>query len=538
GHIGQELRTPLNSLLLLAQTLESNRHGNLTEDDIESVRVIHNSGNELLALINDILDLSKIEAGQMVLVRDTIPVADLLTDIKLVFQHLADEKGLKLHFTVAAGTPRTIESDRKRLDQVLKNFLSNALKFTEKGEVTVSVSPAPPDFALQENTIAIAVQDSGVGIPPDKQKIIFEAFQQADGGTARKYGGTGLGLSIARDLADLLGGKIRLDSKKGEGSTFSLYLPATLPNQDYHKEQKIGTGIKNPPKQDDNITKTTQIEDDRHDLHKNDRTVLVIEDDPRFSALLRQQCHEKGLKYLAAPTGEDGLRLAASYAPIAIILDLKLPGISGWSVLELLKKQIETRHIPVHIMSVDDVGGMDALRKGAVEALKKPISRDQLEIAFLNIEETARHNIKTLLVAEQDARQRKAIVTLIGNSDVHSAETASGGEVLNKLQTEHYDCLIMGLDFPDMTGSSLLQRLQADKTDSPPIIIYTDKKLSRKETAELRQYASSIIIKGAMSEERLLDESALFLHRMISGLPERKQRMIRNLHEDDVIFQG
>jgi CheY-like chemotaxis protein/two-component sensor histidine kinase len=575
--MSHELRTPLNSLLLLARTLEENRQGNLTEDDIESVRVIHNSGNELLLLINDILDLSKVEAGHMVLVRDRIPISDLLAEIKSTFRHLAEEKGLSLHFDVERDTPSVIESDRKRLDQILKNLLSNAVKFTEKGGITMSVSPVHSDTEVDAdlrrsdlppadtivNTIAIAVKDSGVGIPADKQKMIFDAFKQADGGTARKYGGTGLGLSISKELARLLGGEIQLKSREGEGSTFTLYIPVVSrenkkhsvnpkqePDHDtghdinYGLRRNNGGELPSPPEvaEPQSVTPcrpaaTQYIEDDRHDIQEKDQIILVIEDDPSFAYLLLRQCHEKGLKCIAEPTGEEGLRTAMSHLPVAIILDLKLPGIDGWNVLENLKKNPKTRNIPVHIMSADDAI-MDARCKGAVDALKKPVNREQLEIAFLNIQETAQQNFKNLLVAEQDARQRKEIITLVGNNDVHSDEADSGREVLDKLRTGHYDCLIMGLDFSDMTSFTLLRKIKGDGLDRPPIIIYTDKKLSWEETAELRQYDSSIIIKGVMSEERLLDESALFLHRMISDLPEKKQRMIRNLHEDDAVFQG
>ncbi|MCI5163834.1 MAG: response regulator, partial [Candidatus Electrothrix sp. AX5] len=283
--------------------------------------------------------------------------------------------------------------------------------------------------------------------------------------------------------------------------------------------------------------KQAYIADDRENILENDRIVLVIEDDARFADLLVQKCHDKGLKCIAAPRGEDGLQLAEEYLPTAIILDLKLPGISGWEVLEALKNQMKTRHIPVHIISADEVGGLAARNKGVVDALQKPVSQEQLEIAFVNIRETSQQQIRKLLVADPDAEQRKAVISLIGNNDVQSEEVGSGQEVIERLTHHHYDCLVMGFDFSDMSGLALLQQLKSDKVVLPPVIIYTDRKLSREETGEFRQYAGSIIIKGLMSEERLLDEASLFLHRMISKLPETKQRMIRNLHEDDDIFQ-
>ncbi|MCI5148294.1 MAG: response regulator, partial [Candidatus Electrothrix sp. MAN1_4] len=397
-------------------------------DDIESISVIWKSGRELLCLINDILDLSKIEAGQMSLTQEDITIAELLAELKSTFSHLAEEKGLLLDFIQEEGVPKTFRADRKRVDQILKNLLANAVKFTQHGKITVSVALSLPPSSDEKgrldivsnnisNSIAIAVQDSGVGIPLDKQKIIFEAFQQADGSTARKYGGTGLGLSISKELAELLGGKICMESEEGEGTTFTLYLPLSESQQE--ESQQDG--------QDGQYKKSTPEENKKQEEKQSN---VADEQDEK---------HEK---------------------------------------------------------------------------------------------------IRKLLVAGQEAEQRKAVITLIGNNDVQSQEAGSGQEVLEHLAREHYDCLVMGLDFPDMSGLSLLQQLKDTQMALPPIIIYTDKKLSREATGELRQYARSIIIKGVMSEERLLDEASLLLHCMVSNLPEVQQRMIRNLHEDDAIFQG
>ncbi|MCI5188596.1 MAG: response regulator [Candidatus Electrothrix sp. AS4_5] len=563
ANMSHELRTPLNSLLLLAQTLQENRKGNMSEDDLESIRVIWKSGKDLLYLINDILDLSKIEAGQMSLLQEDIVVAELLAELKSTFFHLTQEKGLTLEFIQHEDVPATFYSDRKRIDQILKNLLSNAVKFTPQGGITVSVflCPSlsdslpdnPPDSPADSppDTLAIAVQDSGVGIPKEKQEIIFEAFQQADGSTARKYGGTGLGLSISKELAGLLGGQIFMESKEGKGTTFTLYLPLSIVTKSAaqvgrEEMSEQSTRERLPLSQlrmQNRAENSFYPVDDRKKITTNDRVVLVIEDDGHFVTLLMQQCHAKGLKCIATPHGGESLQLVERYTPVAIILDLKLPDISGWEVLEILKKEIKLRHIPVHIISAAEVGEFDARDKGVIDTLQKPVSQEQLEAAFLNIRESSQQRIRKLLVADQDAEQRAAVIALIGNDDVQSKEATLGQEVVEQLKNSQYDCLVMGLDFPDMSGFALLQQLQQlrqlkDVVTLPPVIIYTDRKLSREEIQNLRQHAGSIIIKGAMSEERLLDEASLFLHRMISTLPEEKQRMIRNLHEDDAIFKG
>uniref|UniRef100_UPI00405780AB response regulator n=1 Tax=Candidatus Electrothrix sp. TaxID=2170559 RepID=UPI00405780AB len=542
ANMSHELRTPLNSLLILTQALESNKQGNLTEEDIEAIKVIRHSGNELLFLINDILDLSKIEAGHMILVQDHIPVADFLAQLKRTFQRQAEQKGLSLFFNLADGVPEHIRSDRKRLEQILNNFLSNAVKFTEQGEVIVSVAPVQPDVVFRrsdlapEKTLAVSVQDSGIGIPQAKQGIVFEAFRQVDGGTARKYGGTGLGLSIARDLARLLGGEIHLESKEGKGTRFTLYLPVM--SESFQEEQ----GQEQVVSKRTGMTETVlpvelSVEDDRHDLQEKDSIVLVIEHDPDFARLLACQCHDKGLKCLIASNGEEGLRLVEQYLPKAVILDVKVTGCSGWKVLETLKEQTKTRHIPVHIMSSEEVG-FEGQRKGAVTALHKPVSRQELEHFFTQLQKTLEQPMRTLLVAVQNMKRRKDIIALMGNKDVTSEEAETGQEVLDKLKNRNYDCLVMGTEFFDMSTCSLLRQLRKENISIPPVIIYTIKKISWQKSMELEQYASSIIIKGVMSEERLLDESSLLLHRRVSDLPEKKQRVIRNLHEDDMIFQG
>ena len=550
ANMSHELRTPLNSLLLLARNLRDNKQGRLGDSDLEAVKVIHQSGQDLLALINDILDLSKIEAGRMELLKDEVGLAELLEGMRHTFRHLAAEKGLTLEFTVAPGVPRAISSDRKRLDQILKNLLANAIKFTHVGKISLTITPVGADVDLRrsglvaERAVAIRVKDTGIGIAPDKQAIIFEAFQQVDGGTARKYGGTGLGLSISRELAGLLGGEIQVTSEPGRGSEFTLYLPMDLPAESQPAPvvaEPRPTPAPRPTVAEpaaEALLNAPHIPDDRDGLVPGDRVILLIEDDPNFAALLLRHCNEQGFKCLAAATGEAGLAMAAEYQPAAIILDIKLPGMDGWQVLEILKEQTNTRHIPVHVISAAEAT-IDALQRGAIGFLEKPATKDDLDQALLGLRQLLQKRLKELLVVAGERGQRQEIITLIGNSDVHAEQAASGAEALARLREKKHDCLIMGLDLPDMTGFELLRALEESaEIVLPPVIVYTGEELSRQEAEQLRQYAESIIIKGVKSEERLLDEASLFLHRVVGNLPDAKQRMIRNLHEDEAMFQG
>ena len=544
SNMSHELRTPLNSLLLLAQGLAQNKNGNLTDEQVESAGIIHAAGSDLLNLINEILDLSKIEAGRMDLHIGKVPVSDLADGVRTSFGHMAHDKGLELEVIVDQEAPAEITSDRKRLEQIIRNLVSNAIKFTENGNIQVIFSrPAPSGDLVNSGLIssewlAIAVKDTGIGITSEQQKVIFEAFQQADSGTARKYGGTGLGLSISRELIRLLGGEIQLESKPGSGSTFTIYLPVAVsanrkvaPSRTAtvtvsRADESISHGLRRPK------PAVVQIEDDRQQLGKDDRIILIIEDDANFARLLHKKCQEKGFKCLAAPTGEAGLELAQEYLPSAVILDIRLPGMDGWDVLSALKENTRTRHIPVHIVSVEETS-TEALRKGAVGHATKPLGQEDLEETFHRIEQVSAAGPKRLLVVEDDPKIRAATVKLIGNGDVKVDEVGNAAEAFEALRSSRYDCVVMDLGLPDMDGGELLARLESEGVNLPPVIVHTARDLTREEEADIRERAESIVIKDVRSQERLLDEVSLFLHRVVGRMSENKRKIIRSLHDTD-----
>lgn len=534
ANMSHELRTPLNSLLLLAADLEENKEGNLNAEQLQAAQIIHGTGNDLLSLITDILDLSKIEAGQLALRIADVAVRDLAEGVKTRFGKMF--AGKELDFAVKAGDdcPAVLKSDRKRLDQILTNLISNALKFTEKGGVTVEFLRSG-----QAGFIDISVKDTGIGIPKDKQELVFEAFQQLETGLSKRYGGTGLGLSIARELAALLGGTIELESAPEKGSTFTLRVPVeSEPSAEAPPARTPQPQQAAPKTMPARSRPIPSIADDRDTLKDTDYSILIIEDDLAFAKVLADKCRKKKLKCLAAASGEDGLALAARFRPSGIILDLRLPGMDGWKVLETLKDDPKLRHIPVHIISVEE-GRLDALSRGAVGYVMKPATREQLDEAFAKLSDVSGRKIKDLLVVEDDPVLRKSIVKLIGNGDVHTDEAADGAGALKALKSKHYDCVILDLGLPDMTGFELLKTLEADEEAFlPPIIVHTGQDLTREEEAELRRHAESIIIKGVRSEARLLDEASLFLHRVVEKLPETKRKMITDLHDADALFRG
>ncbi len=530
ANMSHELRTPLNSLLLLSRSLMENEQGNLDSSQVEYAHVIYNSGNDLLALINDILDLSKIESGKMSVHIEEFSIASFSDSLRSLFEPMMKEKGLEFHVKFDDNIPTRISSDRQRVDQILRNLLSNAVKFSDAGSIDVHFYiPKNFDFNQSDlepgNTLAIAVRDTGIGIPPKDLDAIFEAFQQVDGGTARKYGGTGLGLSISRELAKRLGGKILVQSVEGQGSTFTLYLPFQSKNVENEYNEKVTatnavSTVSDKPKSSPQYWKH---KDDRNDIDATKDVILIIEDDPAFAQILLDICHSKGFLGIVSSTGEEGLQLVKSFLPQGIILDLGLPGIGGLDVLDTLKEDQQLRHIPVHIVSSSD-GRKAGLRKGAIGFLTKPASREGVERVFEQLTEVMKKDIKDLLIIEDDTVLRQALANLIASPEVQVHEVETGKKALEALSTHTFDCIILDLGLPDMSGFDLLNQFQALFPDTlPPIIVYTGKEINKEKELALRDHAESIIIKGAKSEERLLDEISLFLHQIVTLKPTIKQ---------------
>jgi CheY-like chemotaxis protein/signal transduction histidine kinase len=563
ANMSHELRTPLNSLLILARMLAENKEGNLTEDQVESAQIMYSGGNDLLNLINDILDLSKVEAGQMIFNFEAMSLTDLVSTVRSQFSHVAEEKGLELKISLAEDAPSRIQTDPQRVKQVVKNLLSNAFKFTSQGRVSLDVYRPDTQVDLSRSglepgqAIAIRVADTGIGMTAEQQKVIFEAFQQADGSTNRQYGGTGLGLSISRELAANLGGQIDVTSEQGKGSTFTLYLPlekqaaagseaepesasSELPvgarskglTQD-ELQPKAKSPVAQPPPPDDRAELANPKERD-----DEVKIMAIIEDDPKFARVVYDFSHEKGFKCLIAGEGETGLELVKAYQPDAIILDLNLPDISGWEVLNVLKQDPNTRHIPVHIISADEMV-LDAYRKGAMGYLTKPVSPEHLADAFQKIEHLIAREVKTLLLVEDDTNARRSITKLLGGSDVQIREVDRGQAALDLLQTQYFDCIILDLSLPDMSGFEVLNKINNDQTIAKcPVIVYTGRDLTPEENVALMQYADRVIVKGVKSPERLLDETALFLHQVVAEMPTDKQQTIKQLYNQDGLLEG
>ncbi|CAH0230383.1 Autoinducer 2 sensor kinase/phosphatase LuxQ [Massilia sp. Bi118] len=541
ANMSHELRTPLNSSLILAKLLSDNTTGNLNEEQVRFAQTIYGAGNDLLNLINDILDISKVEAGKLELVPEELPLRRVVEGLARTFEPLARQKELEFSVTVEPNVPMAIHTDRQRLEQILKNLLSNAVKFTDAGRVRLTVS------ANADGWVQFMVQDSGIGIAPDQQDKIFDAFHQADGSTARKYGGTGLGLSISRDLTSLLGGTLTLASTPGEGSTFTLSLPrngavaATPPApQLVHAAPPMRTPAPAPaaPETQEAAPAGPRFDDDRLEAASGRRTALVIEDEPEFARILYGLAHDMDFRCLVGLTAAEGLELAAAENPDAILLDMRLPDRSGLSVLQQLKENPSTRHIPVHVVSSQENGG-EALHLGAIGYALKPTTREQLEEVFVKLKEKSAQKVKRVLLVEDDERQRDSVVKLISDNDVEIAAVGSGEEALNLLRTQIFDCMIIDLKLPDMQGNELLKAMSMEELCSfPPVIVYTGRNLTREEEAELLKYSRSIIIKGARSPERLLDEVTLFLHKVESTLSSERQTMLKSVRGRDRVFEG
>jgi CheY-like chemotaxis protein/signal transduction histidine kinase/HAMP domain-containing protein len=613
ANMSHELRTPLNSLLILAKLLADNKEKNLSPKQVEFAQTIHSSGTDLLNLINDILDLSKVEAGKMEVNAVDVPVEDISSFTKRTFDVVAQQKGISFTVDILPEVPPAIYTDGQRLQQVIKNLLSNAFKFTEKGGVTLTIRKAEKGkrFASRildqaETVFAFAVSDTGIGIAKEKQQLIFEAFQQADGTTSRKFGGTGLGLSISREISRLLGGEIRVESATGHGSTFTLFLPGRYVDPDgsrngseggrggseessfrrrdtWNKGGEDGGGSSRRPGGSsgagnghsathaeprstaesggwersggssatmnaveevhydrpvarDSLPRPDGFDDDRDEIEGGDRVLLIIENDVAFAKILLDMAREKGFRGLSALDGEAGLKLAHAFEPDAITLDIDMPGMDGWAVLDRLKHHPQTRHIPVHIITgVSEK--QQGLKNGALAYLEKPVTRESLDDSFARISSFIDTSVKRLLVVEDDETQRQSMIELIQHEDVEITAVGSAEDALRELSGGHFDCMVLDLGLKDMNGFDLLETVKANpQMWELPIIIYTGKDLSQAEETKLRKFAETIIVKDVKSPERLLDETALFLHRVEAKLPEQKRRMLERLHNADAVF--
>ena len=553
ANMSHELRTPLNSTLILAKLLADNKEGNLTEEQVKFATTIGSAGNDLLVLINDVLDLSKIEAGKAEVEVKQVTLARLLDSLTRTFQPMAVEKGLGFAAEVEPGAPARIDTDGQRLGQILKNLLSNAVKFTDRGEVTVRARAAGAD------AVAFVVSDSGIGIDAEQHELVFEAFRQADGSTHRKYGGTGLGLSISRDLAELLGGTISLQSAPDRGSVFTLTLPRVY-SEPVEAESDArpaeaavaaaparlpapapfpaAAAVARPPATVAQRRAASDVDDDRDRLAGATRVILIVEDDRRFAAILRDLAREMGYQCVVAHSANDGLAAAAQYRPSAILLDMNLPDHSGLGVLDQLKRNPQTRHIPVHVVSVADYT-QEALGRGAIGYALKPVKREQLVDAIKLLEAKSSQGLRRLLIVEDDAVQRDSMGHLLGGAGVEITAVENAAAALRELKAKTFDCMVMDLNLPGLSGYQLLEQMSgADDVGFPPVIVYTGSALSRDQEQALRRFSRTIIVKGAHSPERLLDEVTLFLHLVETDLPAASQRLLKAARDRESVFEG
>ncbi len=578
ANMSHELRTPLNSLLLLSEQLRDNPEHNLTDRQVEYASTIYASGNDLLNLINDILDLSKIESGTVSVDIAEVAFTELGGFVEQTFRHIAEDRKLGFAIALENTLPPSLFTDERRVKQILKNLLSNAFKFTPQGQVALKINRATegwntghPSLGKSTAVIAFSVSDSGIGISPDKQKVIFEAFQQADGTTSRKYGGTGLGLAISRELARLLGGEITLQSAMGEGSVFVLYLPMrysppvtndvlppvgksmlspTVSGMLRGRIRAPQTFIQAPDTQNGEASSevgnafqplvevTETIEDDRASIQAGDRVILIVEDEPHFARILLDFAHERGFKALVAMYGQTALTLARQYRPDAITLDIELPDMSGWTILDYLKHEPATRHIPVHIISA--VGEDERSRKlGALAWISKPVDKEALEQSFARMEDFLARKVKNLLVVEDQPAERDRIVALISNGDVNITTASTGADALAALKQTHFDCLVLDLGLPDTSGFEVIEEIKKDLSlRTLPIIVYTARELTQEEETRLKKVIKSVIVKDVRSPERLLDEVTLFLHQVEADLPDVKRRILEQVRKTDPMLAG
>jgi hypothetical protein len=544
ANMSHELRTPLNSILILGQQLGDNPDGNLSAKQVEFARTIHSAGTDLLNLISDILDLSKIESGTVTVDVEDIFFNNLIDMVARPFRHEADSRKLSFDVQLDPKLDRSLSTDSKRLQQVLKNLLSNAFKFTEHGGVKLSVyqtasgwSPDHPVLNSASGVVVFEVSDTGIGIPPEKQRIIFEAFQQADASTNRKYGGTGLGLAISRELANLLGGEIQLRSTPTVGSTFTLYLPLRYAGMGAGNRPVSPVGdvpvipaILAPTRLAEPVE---AVPDDRQSIAPGEAVLLIVEDDPHYARIIADLAHDQGLKVLVAMRGAEALALAREYQPTAVSLDVFLPDMLGWTVLSQLKQDPATRHIPVQVVTLDE-DRQHGLARGAFSFVNKPSTTQDLEAALARIKNYVKPRRKRLLIVEDNPAEQRSIGELLGHDDIDLVTVGTGKEALSTLREQAPDCIVLDLRLPDMSGFDLLEAIRDDAALADiPVIVFTGRELSPEEDAQLHTMARSVVVKGVESPERLLDETALFLHRVVSELPDEKQRMIERLHSSD-----
>ncbi len=547
ANMSHELRTPLNSILILGQQLTDNPEGNLTGKQVEFARTIHGAGTDLLNLISDILDLSKIESGTVTVDAEEVFFANLLDMVARPFRHEADTRQLSFEVHLDPNLGRSITTDAKRLQQVLKNLLSNAFKFTSEGGVQLNVAVAlggwsgeHPVLSQAPAVVSFEVSDTGIGIPAEKQKIIFEAFQQADASTSRKYGGTGLGLAISRELASLLGGEIHLRSATGSGSTFTLYLPVKYVGSTTGVHATIAAAPSTSAAMLHIVPERTAepIPDDRMNIQPGDAILLIVEDDPHYARILLDLARDKGFKALLATRGDEALNLAKQYQPSAVSLDVFLPDMLGWTVLSQLKQDALTRHIPVQIVTLDE-DRQHGLARGAFSFVTKPTTREGIDDALSRIKEFSQQRRKRLLVVEDNRVEQISIRELLGHDDIEIINADSGEQALSALREKPCDCVVLDLRLPDMSGFEVLERMRDDEALADvPVVVFTGRELSAEEDAQLHSMARSIVVKGVESPERLLNETALFLHRIVTDLPPEKQHMLERLNSSDEDLVG
>ena len=560
ANMSHELRTPLNSIIVLSQLMAENKKEHLDDKEKQFAKTINSSGNDLLNLINDILDLSKVEAGKIELIPERLYFDDLVTFVNNSFSQIMKEKNIDLKIDIKKGVPQSIITDIQRVNQIIKNLFSNAIKFTSQGEIKLQISLPGKDVRFvnknlaNNRTVAIKVIDTGIGIPEEKKKVIFEAFKQVDGTTSRKYGGTGLGLSISNNFSQILGGEMQLNSEVDKGSEFILYLPFeleipesddNLPENDFYESEKEN-------ETDDEIAYTDaianertpkkkairNITDDIDNIEEDDRIVLIIEDDYNFASVLLNLAHEHDFKAIIALDGESGLHLADYHKPSAIILDIGLPGIDGYEVMKRLKKNNNTRHIPVHFISAVDTD-IKAFKMGAIGYLTKPVEKDQIDSVFDKIENIISKPIKKLLVVEDEAIMRKSIINLMKGENIDITDVEKGQQAIDLIIKNDFDCMILDLGLEDMTGFELLDKIEKEnRASNLPIIIYTGRELTQDENDKLKKYSQSIILKGARSFERLLAETTLFLHQVEAKLPVEQKKMLEKVHGSGDVLEG